>query len=141
MQELESDPEWVRERDEREAKHRKRAEMLDANESSLVADLKAVGLDVDSVYDLVHSPNHDAIPVLAMHLSRDYHELIREGIIRALSVRAAKDAVGSRLIEMFPAERNPVMQFAIANALSQMYSYQDVSHLAGISEYRGLFAS
>ena len=141
MQQLESDPEWVRNRDEREAKQQERARMLAENEAPLVADLNAAGFPVASVYDFVNSANtyEAALPILADHLVREYHERIHEGILRALSVPAAKQLVGDSLIAEFQNESDPNMRFVIANALSQMYLFSEVSHIGGISEHKALF--
>jgi hypothetical protein len=62
-----------------------------AAEAPLVAELQAAGYDVDSVWDLISTtvPYPDALPILVDHLSRDYPDRVREGIARALAVRAA----------------------------------------------------
>ena len=142
MKQLESDPNWVRQRDEREATRQQAERMLAANEEPLVADLRSAGLNVESVYDLVNSANkYDAaIAILADHLKRKYHKRIREGIIRALSLPAAREEVGQSLIEMFSLEPDEHMRFVIANALSQMVAFADVSQAEGISEYKSLFS-
>ena len=141
MQELESDPEWVRKRDGREAARQERARMLAENAAPLVAALNAAGFAVTSVYDFVNSANtyDDGIPILVEHLSHDYHDRIREGIIRALSIPAAREIAGPTLMQQFPLTADPNMRFVIANALSQMYRYSEVDQLEGISEHKGLF--
>jgi hypothetical protein len=64
---------------------------LKSAEQPLLAALREVGEDVDSVYDLVNTTRsyHRALPVLADHLQRDYPPRILEGIARALAVRQA----------------------------------------------------
>jgi hypothetical protein len=62
-----------------------------AAEAPLVAELQAAGYDVDSAWNLISTtvPYPDALPILVDHLSRDYPDRVREGIARALAVRAA----------------------------------------------------
>jgi len=57
-------------------------------EEPILADLRVVGWDVKSVWDLVQTRSRysDAIPVLFKHLLRPYSDRIREGIARALAV-------------------------------------------------------
>src|SRR4051794_8841062 len=69
---------------------REEAELREA-EAPLVAELRAAGYDVRSAWDLVNTsqPYPDALPVLLRHLRRPYPDRVREGIARALAVRAA----------------------------------------------------
>lgn len=89
---LEADPEWVAARD-RDAKMlgAKEAEWRRAEEP-LVEELHRTGFEVDSAWDLVNiaTPYPEALPVLLEHLGRPYPDRVREGIARALAVRAAK---------------------------------------------------
>jgi hypothetical protein len=59
-----------------------------AAEVPIVAALRAIGLDVSSVWDLVNTadPYPEAVPVLFDHLHKPYPERVVEGIIRALAV-------------------------------------------------------
>ena len=68
-----------------------RQQHLKSAEQPLIAALREVGVDVDSVYDLVNTTRsyHRALPVLADHPQRDYPPRILEGIARALAVRHA----------------------------------------------------
>jgi hypothetical protein len=54
----------------------------------IVEDLRAVGLNVESVWDLVNvsTPYPQAIPVLLKHLQLPYSDRTRAGIARALAV-------------------------------------------------------
>jgi hypothetical protein len=139
MARLEADPEWCKRREERDARYRERGRQLAENQAPLVADLRAAGFAVNSVYDLVNSPDPNAIPVLAAHLGEPYHDRIREGLIRALSLPQARDHVGQQMQSLFQSETDPSLQFAIANALSQMYPLSEIEHLQGINEFEGLF--
>jgi len=59
-----------------------------------LAELREVGLDVKSVWDLINAPARyeQAIPVLLQHLRLPYSDRIREGIARALAVPDARHA-------------------------------------------------
>jgi hypothetical protein len=88
--ELESNPEWVRDRDAREAERQERARRLREAEQPIVADLRAVGVLVDSLWDLVNTsdPYPAALPVLMEHLERGgYPDRVMEGLGRALAVK------------------------------------------------------
>lgn len=88
--ELESNPEWVRDRDAREAERQERARRLSEAERPIVADLRAVGVLVDSTWDLVNTsdPYLAALPVLMEHLERGgYPERVMQGLGRALAVK------------------------------------------------------
>lgn len=93
---LQSDPEYMRMKAEREKALAQREAELSLVEAPLIADLASVGVNVHSVYDLVNtaSPYGHAIPVLLDHLRRQYPDVIREGIARALAVRQAKKMAG-----------------------------------------------
>lgn len=59
-----------------------------SEEEPILMDLKGVGLEVQSSWDLVKMslPYPQAIPVLLEHLQRPYSDVVREGIARALAV-------------------------------------------------------
>lgn len=83
--------EMRRQKDEELA--RRRAELKLA-EAPLVAALRAAGVNVVSVWDLVNTRVRypRAVPVLLEHLSKEYPDPIREGIARALATRDARPA-------------------------------------------------
>ena len=89
---LNSDPEYVARRREQERILDKRRAEFKAEQVQLIADLGAVGVKVESVWDLVNSSQRydQAIPVLVKHLHRPYSEKLREGIARALAIPSAK---------------------------------------------------
>lgn len=61
---------------------------LRLEEEPMLADLREVGWDVESVWGLAHSSRRypEAIPILLTHLLRPYSDLVRDGIARALAV-------------------------------------------------------
>jgi hypothetical protein len=73
---------------EREAARRIRAATLRIEEAPILDDLREIGIDVGSVWDLVNrsDPYPKAIGVLLKHLLLPYQDRTREGIARALAV-------------------------------------------------------
>jgi hypothetical protein len=55
----------------------------------LIDEMRGIGIEVQSVWDLVNSlsPYPRAIPILIKHLKKPYHPKIKEGIVRALTVK------------------------------------------------------
>lgn len=98
---------------------------LEEEDAMVVKALAQVGIHVNSVYDLVNSdrPYPQAISVLIDMLSRVQHDRIKEGVARALAVKAARPVAAIPLIREFrsmPAETKSQQntKWAIANALS-----------------------
>jgi hypothetical protein len=86
-----SDDEISRLREINKAREQERIERsgrLAIEQQPLLADLRRVGWDVKSVWDLVNTSTNyaEAIPVLLKHLLLPYSDLTREGIARALAV-------------------------------------------------------
>ncbi|MGB2758229.1 MAG: hypothetical protein WBD02_11285 [Acidimicrobiia bacterium] len=89
---LEADPEWVRARDQREAELQARVALLSAAEQPIVADIRAAGYGIESVWDLVNTsvPYPDALPVLLRHLQKGgYPDRVMESMARAIAVGPA----------------------------------------------------
>jgi hypothetical protein len=82
-----------------------RAEYHRVAEEALIQDLRAVGISVESVWDLVNTraTYPQAVPVLLEHLRRDNLPVVREGIARALAVPEAAPA-WPLLLELFRLE-------------------------------------
>lgn len=61
------------------------------------------GIEVDSVWDLVNTnvPYPEAIPVLLEWLPQVRHPRVKEGIVRALTVKEARGIAGKLLVEEF----------------------------------------
>ena len=119
MAELQSDPKWIRERAELDARQKERAEQRLAEtkleHASLLAELAAAGVKVRmnpkiqltlppeerpgdtpvavaSISDLVNSADSypNAIPILIKHLRRVRHPIMVNSIARALTVKEAR---------------------------------------------------
>lgn len=87
---LRSDPEYRAKVEAAEAERQERARRLREAEQAIVADLRAAGVPVDSVWDLVNTskPYLDALPVLMEHLERGgYPVRVMESLGRALAVK------------------------------------------------------
>lgn len=113
-------PEWVAQNAEREAKRAAAEAQFRAEEEPMIADLAEVGFEVGSVWDLVNTNKSypAAIPILLDHLRRPYHKDIRNGIIRALTVKDAKGIVGGIILDELHGETDEENRWALANALT-----------------------
>src|SRR5512145_1860901 len=85
MSQLEADPEWRADRDKRDAVEAELAAQCAADEKLLVAEIRKLGYDIDSVWDFVNNTPHPvlerrflgpyerAYPVLVAHLNSAHH--------------------------------------------------------------------
>jgi hypothetical protein len=139
---LEANPEQAARRDARAARHAEGGKQIATDEAPLIAELADVGLVVSSVYDFVGkqlAPNL-ALPILVRHLSVEHHPRIREGLIRALGIPSARHMALDPLCNAFRKERDPTLQWVIANALSGMARFEEVAELPGIQQFADLFS-
>jgi len=127
MSRLQSDPEWVRDNAKREVEHKaaveQRREELRPEQTPLLAELAAIGVKVDSIWDLVNAKwsYPAAIPVLSAYLQRVRHPLLREGIARALTVPEARGVTGHVILADLqrPHDQSPhTVRWVLANALT-----------------------
>lgn len=123
MRRLESDPEWVRKRDEREAELERKHQEYQKIEASVVDDLRHAGCEVNSVWDLVNGTPETyahAVPVLVHHLGNSSHrDKVRESCARALSKKQAGPYFDT-IIDIFQTMPNTganKAKWATANAL------------------------
>src|SRR5262245_6515187 len=88
---LEADPVFQAAQKQRNRERAARSLPLRLAEEPIVEDLRAHGIRVSSVWDLVNTDDdyQAAVPVLLKHLPRNYPEPVREGIARALAIPAA----------------------------------------------------
>jgi len=82
------DPAFRTQVEAREREREERRARLRAEQEPLLADLRRVGWNVESVWDLVNTSTRyaEAIPILLRHLLFPYSDRTREGIARALAV-------------------------------------------------------
>ncbi len=135
MAELEVDPEYQAQQQAQEAELSRLKEICAQDEAELVAEIRAVSCVVESVWDLVNNNPHPfiercfvgsyptAYPVLIKHLSLPHHERVREGIIRALTIKDGGLGLEKALFTQFEMERNPKLRWVLANALKTAVPY------------------
>jgi hypothetical protein len=129
----EADPKWVAQRDAREAGRQPAAAEVRRAEAPLIRDLRRVGVNVSSAWDLVNTsvPYPSALPVLVAHLARPYPDPIREGIARALAVRDAEFA-WARLVDAYVHEPAGQTKEGLACALSVLTDDARLDQLLGL---------
>lgn len=104
----------------REAERQADVARRQQSERPIIDDLRQVGVDVASVWDLVNTatPYPAALPVLVEHLERGgYPDRVMEGLGRALGVKPAV-AYWDRLKALYLASRNPGEEDGTAVALA-----------------------
>jgi hypothetical protein len=136
MQELQSDPEWVRQNADREAKQAAAEAQFRVEEDPIIVDLAKVGLEVGSVWDLVNSSASysEAIVVLLDHLRRPYHSRIRNGIIRALTTPEARSVAGQDVLRELGHEKDSENRWALANALTVVADRDDADQIRRLAD-------
>lgn len=102
----------------------------------LIVELNNKGLPYKDVYDMVNTKNAypEAIDVLVRHLSKQYHIKNKEGIIRALTVREAKNKANDSLFEEFdktPKEQHH-LRWSIGNAINVVAVPADFNKIVSI---------
>jgi hypothetical protein len=121
MAKLNADPKFLAAQAQRDEEFEGRAEEYRRAEAPLVRDLANVGVNVQSVWDLVNTkaPYPSAVPILIAHLSAPYPVAIRDGIARALAIPEGKTA-WSMLVRMYREEpksrAKDGLAVAVANA-------------------------
>lgn len=126
--ECEADPEYQAMIREREQKRAKRTARRRAEQAQLLRELAEVGIEVETVWDLVNRPNdyQSAYPILVEHLQRPYDELNREGIARSLAVADATDIAWKPVYRAFVDHPHagpgdpPPLKFALGLALGKL---------------------
>jgi hypothetical protein len=120
MAKLNADTEFVAKRARAEEERLKRAEEYRLAEAPLVAELRAVGYQVTSAWDLVNTPGSypKAVPILLAHLPRPYPAPVREGIARALAVPETKALGWGSLVRSYSAEPDARVRSGIAAAIA-----------------------
>jgi len=137
---LEQDPNYQARVAEPQANTDALSQVYRADEAALVA-LRARGIAVESVWDFVSTTDAplDAIPILVAHLSESHHPRVWEGIVRALSVRRARDGAFESLKRFYLTETIESRRWVLANAIGAMAKFTEVKELPGIEQYRAVF--
>jgi hypothetical protein len=126
-----ANPEYQKMMQEREERMRIKAE-LDKDEEELIKEISKKGIDIESVWDLVNNVKHpfldnkftgkynEVYPILVEHLDKSHHPRTREGIIRALTEKDARDIAKDKLLEHFYKETDKNLKWVLSNALTTM---------------------
>jgi hypothetical protein len=85
----------------REQERVERVARMRVEEASLLDELQAAGLNIQSVSDLINRPNNydHVIPILMKHLLMPYSDVARETIARSLAVPGAREAWSTLVAE------------------------------------------
>jgi hypothetical protein len=127
MASLQSDPEWVRQDAEREARHNEAVARFQAEiepeHTPLLAELAKAGFILESIWDLVNTSRSypAAIPILSHYLTVTKHSSLRDGIARALTVREARGAAARVILDELKRQFDPhgsEARWTLANALT-----------------------
>ena len=145
LKELESDPEYKRKK-KSQANIIKRLNVeLSKDEKQLVSELnkslKQINCHVDSVWDLVNSVNSYQVvyPILNKHLDLEHHKRIREGIIRALTIKDVGENIKENFLRHFKRETDPDLKWVISNALKTIMSPKEMAKYPYLLEaYNGM---
>jgi hypothetical protein len=137
MARLAADPEYQKRVAERDRKIEARHQEFAAEDATLAREAAALGYAIASVWDFVNSSPHPflprrfvgsyerAYPMLIRHLQLPHHPRVREGIIRALTVRDGGPSVARALLDAFYSESDPMLKWVLANALRSAMPYKE----------------
>ena len=129
MEQLNADPKFQAQRAERERVRLKRAAECAPEDEAIASEARGLGLNVTSVWDFVNNdgreylghyfsgPYEAAYPLLIKHLAIEHDPRIREGVIRALTVKDGGPPVAEALLREFEREKEPGLRWVLANAL------------------------
>src|SRR3546814_6757904 len=114
------------------------------NAAPLLSELRGLGFEAGSLWDLVNAPNNylAAIPVLSKHLSYSYHPRNIEGIVRALTTPEARGIAGERLLVLFKSECiEDDLRWVVGNALAEVATEQELPGIVDLLEEQAYGAS
>lgn len=133
LNQLQNDPDYQQKHRAAEAERLARERELRQAQKPLIEALHKVGVDIQSVWDLVNTskPYPDALPVLMEHLERGgYPERVMEGLGRALAVKSAV-VFWERLSERWLSARDAGEEDGTAVALAACATKSQVEDLIG----------
>lgn len=110
--------------------------ILNDDAHALMLELREAGFSINSVWDFVNTTEDyaKAVSILVKHLSYDYMERNKEGIVRALAIKSAKGLANAALIDEYnktPPERH-YYRWAIGNTLNYLVSKDDIDKIIPI---------
>jgi hypothetical protein len=135
MAELSADPEYRARVAERDRKIAAKVAEHASEDAILAREAAELGYAISSVWDFVNNSPHPflarkfigpyerAYPMLIRHLSLPHHPRVREGIIRALSVRDGGTILANHLLNEFLSEPDTNLKSVLANALRVAMPY------------------
>jgi hypothetical protein len=102
----------------------------------LIEELKGLGFAVETLADLRHQPRDysDAVPVLLYWLTKVENKVVKEEIVRCLTVKKAPPVVGAALVQEFLNSEDRFLKWAIGNALSAVADSSVLGELLAIAE-------
>ncbi len=107
-------------------------ELRDREDERVVTALREIGVDVESVYDLVNIPKTPeiAIPLLLELLPTVKEDDIKEGVVRALTEKSARGIAARPMLDEFVAPNiSDCLRWAIGSALSVVTDYEHVDEM------------
>ena len=129
---LQANPDYQKMMQDKEEKMKVFKSELDKDEEDLVKEINQKGINIESVWDLVNNVKHpfldntftgkynDVYSTLVDHLDKQHHPRIKEGIIRALTEKDARDIAKDKLLAHFYKETDKNMRWVLSNALATM---------------------
>jgi hypothetical protein len=130
-----TDPEYRARIAERDRKIATKVAEYASEDAILAREAAELGYAISSVWDFVNNAPHPflarkfigpyerAYPMLIRHLGLPHHPRVREGIIRALSVRDGSTVLANHLLKEFLSEPDTNMKWVLANALRVAMPY------------------
>lgn len=116
---LQEDPEYRARIAQRDARLAESERFRQKEEAGLVSELRAAGFEVESAWDFINisDPYFEALPILVKHLEKSYTSKTKDGIVRALTVKAEPDLLVPALLKAFRRETDPDLRWVMGNAL------------------------
>ena len=148
MEQLANDPEYQARIAERDRKIEVFVQEFADEEALISTEASVLGYKIGSVWDFVNNDPHPflprpfvgpydrAYPLLVRHLRLPHHPRVREGLIRALTVRDGGELVSGALLQEFHAEKDPELKWVLENALITAMPYRHRQKVPEIAEVR-----
>jgi hypothetical protein len=135
MAQLNADPDYVARKKAQDEEFQRREKEYARAQAPLVQELRAAGVHVSSVWDLVNTKDAypQLLPILVHHLQFAYPDAIREGIARALAVPEAKFA-WPLLLGLYRRETEKRTKSGLAVALANIADDQVIEELIALAK-------
>ena len=106
-----------------------------SDQREILAEFLAAGVHASDVSDLLKTstPYRELYPILVRHLDLPHERSIRECIIRALTVKDARDIAEAALLRHFQSEQDSHLRWVLANALKTVMPYHKRKKLPEIA--------